>query len=840
MSNKREFNFHYLENDEKTKKYNFSCNKDERISAPINQFLKLIGCISKDFAFYFNGSLLNQEDKMHIEDKFAGSGAVNIVAFPLRKMIEYNKNEKKPVPNISDQYKQISEPVKKDGDKNTTNIVEEKKDEKPTIKIEEKKEVEEKKYYNDIICPFCKTSSIIENDGMKLKIINCENFHHLEDIRYDKFDEYEYNLDDLSPENLNKLSKTPFIKCSICSQDLVLMTPPRQLYLCTCHSIMCPECKKTHEYPGHYKVEVENRNYRCLIHDKNFTSYCLDCNMNICDSCLSLHPEASHEVLKFHNLNPKESYIKEIENEIESQKTILNNFYENSKKILENVYNYLNKYILIERTFLNRYRSNVRNFQLLQNIRNRSIFFDNAIFQDLKRFKDHQKDEDKLNDLIKILENMKKVYINKEEKTQPQQNNNSTNQLTIKYKIENPNNLNRNVKIFDPVFVEKNKNKCEIEISYTDESTQQKKISDDKKLREYFENKSNSEKLEIVLREKYVGNDNTENQFITDMGYMLNNCKNFTSIDFSQWSVSNITNIESMFQLTEINDIPDGLSKLVTNKLTSMRGLFCKCHNLEKINPDRIKFSNNTQNVKDMSLLFNGCIKLNKVEQKNIKDWDVKNVEDMSYMFSRCTKLKEIHGIGSWKTLSLKNACGMFNKCEELTNLSGIGSWTMDNVTDISIIFQFCENLEKFPDIYKWNLSKVKDISGVFSGCTKLKSPQIKNLNRWQLKSITSMCGLFNECTGLTTFPDVINWCTNNVTDMSGLFCGCSSMTDLPPNINKWDISKVTDMSYIFDGCSELKNISLINNWKIKNVKNKTDSLRGTNLSEDVKNKWKE
>ena len=121
----------------------------------------------------------------------------------------------------------------------------------------------------------------------------------------------------------------------------------------------------------------------------------------------------------------------------------------------------------------------------------------------------------------------------------------------------------------------------------------------------------------------------------------------------------------------------------------------------------------------------------------------------------------------------------------------------------------------------------------------KLKSPVIKNLNRWQLKKITSMCGLFNECTGLTTFPDVGNWMTNNVTDMSGLFCGCSSMTDLPPNINKWNISKVTDMSYIFDGCSELKNIDLLNNLNIKNVKNKTDALRGTNLPENVKNKWK-
>ena len=47
-------------------------------------------------------------------------------------------------------------------------------------------------------------------------------------------------------------------------------------------------------------------------------------------------------------------------------------------------------------------------------------------------------------------------------------------------------------------------------------------------------------------------------------------------------------------------------------------------------------------------------------------------------------------------------------------------------------------------------------------------------------------------------------------------------------------------MSYIFDGCLELKNINSINNWNIENVKNKTDALRGTNLPEDVKQKWRD
>ena len=825
MSNKRKFIFHYLENDDKKQKFDIDCNKDDLINEPVYKFLKKVEHMTKDYAFYFNGSLLNYEDKIHIKDKFSGSDTVNIVAFPLRKMTdkkaEINSGE-------TTTTSQISIPVNQNENKDITSEV--KQEVKPTEKIEEKKEVEEKKHYNDIICPFCKTSAIIENDGMKLKVINCENFHHLENIRYDKFDEYEYNLDDLSAENLNKLSKTPFMKCNICSQDLILMTPPRQLYMCTCHAIMCPHCfKEDHHENGHYKVEVENRNYKCLNHDKSFTSYCLDCNMNICDSCISQHPEPDHEVLKFHNLKPKGEYIKEIENEIESQKTILKNFYDNSKKILDDIHNYLNKYILIEKTFLNRYKSNILNFQLLQNIRNRSLFYDNIIFQDLKDISNDKKDlKIKLDSLIKVFGKMKNIYVKEEKETPIQQNNENKNKLTIQYQIKDPNIVNRKVKIFDSVFVEKNKNKFEIEIKYKEDK--QDKISNDKELHEYFDNKTNSEKLTIVL---------TENQVITDMSYMFNNCKNLYSVDFSKWSTSNITNIESMFQLTNIIEIPKSLSNLMTTKLTNMRGLFCKCTHLETKNQEKLRFGNSsTQNVKDMSLLFNGCRKLKLIELKGL---DVRNVEDMSYMFSRCTELKEVQ-LGKWNTGNLQNACGMFNKCEKLSSLSGISNWSMENVTDISIIFQFCESLDKLPDISKWNLNKVKDISGVFSGCSKLKSLPAKYFNKWQSGNITSMCGLFNECTSLTSFPDMGYLNTNNVTDMSGLFCGCSSMTQLPPNMDKWNISKVVDMSYMFDGCSELKNINSTNNWDIKNVKHKTDALRGTNLNlpENVKQKWNE
>ena len=836
MSNVRNFNFCYLEDDKNKKTLNFNWNKDDLIEEPIKTFVKKINSQEKDLAFYFNGTLLNYEDKIHVKDKFSGSDTVNIVAFPLKKKEPSSTSQ-----NTEDPQSKKSISISVTQDSNQVNEPKNIPEVEPQKKVEEKKEIE---FYNDIICPSCKTSAIIENDGMKLRIINCENFHHIKNIRYDKFDDYEYDFDDISEENLNKLSETPFMQCDTCHDHIARLTPPRQLYICTCHSKMCPECQKTHNVKDHYKVAVENKNYKCLIHGKNFTAYCLDCNMNICESCVSLHPDANHEVIRFHNLKPKDNYIEEIKAEIDSQKAILDNFYENSKKILENVYKYLNKYIIIEKTFLNRYKKNEINFQLLQNIRNRSIFFDNTIFQDLNKFNDEQKEDKKLNSLKMILEKMKNVYKKEEEKPiSNQKNNGSTNQLTIKYKINNPDAINRNIKIFDPIFVENNKNKCEIEIEYIDTNDENKsKKSKDKQLREYFNNNTKSNELKITLWEKYVGNNNAENQLITDFGYMFNNCKSFSSVDLSKWTQgNNITNIESMFQLTNISELPD-ISKFITTNLTNMRGLFCKCTNLKTINKNGLTFGNNTQNVKDMSLLFNGCRNLTKIDKNtNIGNWDVRKVEDMSYMFSRCEKVTDIHGIGSWKTNSLKNACGMFNKCEALTTLASIGTWNMENVTDISIIFQFCENLEKWPDLNKWNLTNARDISGVFSGCTKFKTPYLKYIKNWQLKNVTSMCGLFNECSGLTNFPDMWNnWSTDNVTDMSGLFCGCSSLTNLPPCMKNWKIPKVTDLSYIFDGCQELKNLDAIRHWDVKNVKNKTDALRATTgLPENVKEKWK-
>ena len=154
------------------------------------------------------------------------------------------------------------------------------------IEIESENQNKGKQFFNDIVCPMCQTSAIIENDGLKLRVINCDNYHHISDIKFDKF----YDFEEIGSKNIEKL------KCDFCSTHKYNLTPPYdKLYICTCDSMYCERCVKTHNASEHYKCEIENKNYKCLIHGKDFTKYCVDCNRNICETCIDIHKD--HETL---------------------------------------------------------------------------------------------------------------------------------------------------------------------------------------------------------------------------------------------------------------------------------------------------------------------------------------------------------------------------------------------------------------------------------------------------------------------------------------------------------------------------------------------------------------
>ena len=262
----------------------------------------------------------------------------------------------------------LSEEKEQKGEENNQNVINlnepEKKPEENNEDNEDvlpKREKINKEYYNDIICPKCKTSAIIDNNDkdLNLKILNCGNFHCLNDIKYNSFDDYIFDLDDASEENLEKLnSNREFLICDICHTYKKYLTPPYDyFYICSCGANVCPECDKTHDEINHHKVKLDDKDYYCkvklddkdyycLIHGKKFNSYCIDCNANLCEKCEIIHKNKIHDVELFTNIKPKMLYVRKLADEADKQKEILTDFVKNIRNsfndIIKTIESYLN------------------------------------------------------------------------------------------------------------------------------------------------------------------------------------------------------------------------------------------------------------------------------------------------------------------------------------------------------------------------------------------------------------------------------------------------------------------------------------------------------------------
>ena len=143
--------------------------------------------------------------------------------------------------------------------------------------------------------------------------------------------------------------------------------------------------------------------------------------------------------------------------------------------------------------------------------------------------------------------------------------------IIINYEITEPNSSINKIKIFDPIFVQNNKDKVSVIIN-------QKKQNN---LKAYYQTIDKETKLEVILiKGKIKGLKNRP--MITDMSYMLNNCKNVSNVTFSNWDTKNVTSMEAMFQLCSFKGAPH-LSHLNNKNLQNIRAMFCKCTHISDL-----------------------------------------------------------------------------------------------------------------------------------------------------------------------------------------------------------------------------------------------------------------
>ena len=214
--------------------------------------------------------------------------------------------------------------------------------------------------------------------------------------------------------------------------------------------------------------------------------------------------------------------------------------------------------------------------------------------------------------------------------------------------------------------------------------------------------------------------------------------------------------------------------------LTSLKGFFQECGNLETISGlDYL----NTENVTDMSNMFNNCIILPSLDLSN---FNTAKVTNMSCMFKNCKELSSLNLSESFNTVNVTNMSSMFYGCSQLSSLS----------------------------LSNFNTEKVKFMPSMFYGCNKLSSLDLSNFNT---ENVTNMSTMFNGCSQLSSL-DISNFNTEKVTYMYNMFKNCNNLSSL--DLYNFNTAKVTDMSYMFYGCSTLQTIYVSDDFVVTGITN--------------------
>ena len=140
-----------------------------------------------------------------------------------------------------------------------------------------------------------------------------------------------------------------------------------------------------------------------------------------------------------------------------------------------------------------------------------------------------------------------------------------------------------------------------------------------------LQNKENLTKDEIKRRVDIWSNYNSGIVCPDDVSYMLNGCKNLTTIPLLD--TSSATDMSGMFShCTSLTTIP----LLDTSNVTDMNNMFISCSSLTTIP------LLDTSNVTNMKYMFSSCTNLTTIPVLNIS-----NVTSMNYMFNGCTSLND-------------------------------------------------------------------------------------------------------------------------------------------------------------------------------------------------------
>ena len=503
------------------------------------------------------------------------------------------------------------------------------------------------KISKEIICPICKENIFIEINDYHINLLNCKNNHSIKNLYIQDF------------ENTQKIDLSKII-CDICKSNNKNETHNNEFYKClNCNLNICPDCKSVHD-ENDILINYEKKNFICNIHYQNYIKYCIECNKNLCMKCFKDHK--NHQNIFFGDILPNEN----IKEELNKFKNYINKLNDNIQTILNKLNNIINNFYLyynLMKETINNFNEQNLNYQTLKNI-NELMNNNNKMMNDIEDIIDDTNIYTKFNKLMNISYKI-------------------DNFIIAEFEI-NENDINKNIRIINSFEalekdgkIKKGKEKYENEIEIKDKV----KIEINNKIIPFSYNYKFKEKGKYIIKYSFLN-------CLTKADCLFSDCKLLTKIDLSNFISQYITNLNAMFYgCVNLKDI--NLSNFNTQNVTDMGYMFNGCKSLTNIDLSHF----NTQNSIFLYRMFEGCKSLYSI---NLSNFNTQNVTNMREMFYGCETLNKIN-LSNFNTQNVASNTGLFNIFKK--DLSGLKS-----------MFKECKSLKK-----SGLITDNKDILEIFS-----------------------------------------------------------------------------------------------------------------------------
>ena len=196
---------------------------------------------------------------------------------------------------------------------------------------------------------------------------------------------------------------------------------------------------------------------------------------------------------------------------------------------------------------------------------------------------------------------------------------------------------------------------------------------------------------------------------VSDMSYLFYETAIANVNALSAWNVSNVETMRSLFSrcysLIDVNGLANWGTK--TGNVKNMNFLFGIDTGNFKINNTPIDFSAlsnwNVSNVTDMGSMFQN---INIPSYQPFASWNVGKVENFSDMFNQTddSTVTSLAGLENWNVVSAKNMSNMFCENRSLTDASAINNWAIKSSIDFTKMFKNCHVHPAFTQVAgTWN-----------------------------------------------------------------------------------------------------------------------------------------